>query len=177
MSWHVLKLDLNSARWMPKLVSIDAQSYPALKSPLVHCKTIDPFSTTSSESQESYLTTGMLPYKHSSFFSPTHGSIMLPPRQPRVFARLARWQLSWYHLNIQNWIKLPSIKEIPEDYCNFSALLFMLDKSFSNMKFKPSWFVYFKSLKWFNSSYYVTESYLNVWSFPWVMHSINSPLG
>ena len=30
MSWHVLKLDLNSARWMPKLVSIDAQSYPAL---------------------------------------------------------------------------------------------------------------------------------------------------
>ena len=32
MSWHVLKLDLNSARWMPKLVSIDAQSYPALTS-------------------------------------------------------------------------------------------------------------------------------------------------
>ena len=32
MSWHVLKLDLNSARWMPKLVSIDAQSYPALMS-------------------------------------------------------------------------------------------------------------------------------------------------
>ena len=50
-------------------------------------------STTSSESQESYLTTGTLPYKHSSFFPPTHGSIMLPPRQPRVFARLARWQL------------------------------------------------------------------------------------
>ena len=32
MSWHVLKLDLNSARWMPKLVSIDAQSYAALTS-------------------------------------------------------------------------------------------------------------------------------------------------
>ena len=32
MSWHVLKLDLNSARWTPKLVSIDAQSYPALTS-------------------------------------------------------------------------------------------------------------------------------------------------
>ena len=60
--------------------------------PLVSCKTIDPFSTTSSESQESYLTTGMLPYKHSRFFPHTHGSIMLPPRQPRVFARLARWQ-------------------------------------------------------------------------------------
>ena len=32
MSWHVLKLDLNSARWMPKLVRIDAQSYLALRS-------------------------------------------------------------------------------------------------------------------------------------------------
>ena len=32
MSRHVLKLDLNSARWMPKLVSIDAQSYVALTS-------------------------------------------------------------------------------------------------------------------------------------------------
>ena len=62
--------------------------------PLVRCKTIDPSSTTSSESQESYLTTGMLPYKHSSFFPPSHGSIMLTPRQPRVFARLARWQLT-----------------------------------------------------------------------------------
>ena len=37
--------------------------------PLVHCKTIDPFSSTPSESQECYLRTGMLPYKHSSFFS------------------------------------------------------------------------------------------------------------
>ena len=35
---------------------------------LVRCKTIDLFSTTSLESQESDLTTGMLPYKHSSFF-------------------------------------------------------------------------------------------------------------
>ena len=58
---------------MPKLASIDAQSYAVLTSqslratPLVHCKTFDPFSTTSSESQESYLTAGMLPYKHSSF--------------------------------------------------------------------------------------------------------------
>ena len=32
MSWHVLKLDLSSARWMPKLVSIDTQSYPGLTS-------------------------------------------------------------------------------------------------------------------------------------------------
>ena len=33
MSWHVLKLDLNSAWWMPKLVvNMDAQSYPALTS-------------------------------------------------------------------------------------------------------------------------------------------------
>ena len=39
---------------------------------------------------------GILPYnrKHSSFFPPTHGSIILPPRQPRVFSRLARWQLT-----------------------------------------------------------------------------------
>ena len=43
---------------------------------------------------------GMLPYKHSSraleiftaYTVLSHGSIMLPPRQPRVFARLARWQ-------------------------------------------------------------------------------------
>ena len=97
MSWHVLKLDLNSAQWMPKLMSIDAQRYPALTSQSLRA-TIGalqdnwPLSTTSSESQESYLTTGMLPYNHSSFFPPTHGSIMLPPRQPRVFARLARWQ-------------------------------------------------------------------------------------
>ena len=57
---------------------------------------LTPFSTTSSESQESYLTTGMLPYKHSSFFPPSHGSVMLPPLQPRVFARLARWQSTLY---------------------------------------------------------------------------------
>ena len=80
MSWHVLKLDLNSARWMPKLVSIDSQSYAALTSQSLRA-TIGPlqeiysFSTTSSEFQESYLTTGMLPYKHSSFFPPSHGSI------------------------------------------------------------------------------------------------------
>ena len=57
-------------------------------------------STTSLESRESYLTAGMLPYKHSSraleiftaYTVLSHGSIMLPPRQPRVFARLARWQ-------------------------------------------------------------------------------------
>ena len=58
---------------------------------LVRCKTIDLFSTTSLESQESYLTTGKLPYKHSSelFSVLSHGSKTLPPRQPRVFARLA----------------------------------------------------------------------------------------
>ena len=31
MSLNVLKLDLNSARWMRKLVSIDAQSYAAFQ--------------------------------------------------------------------------------------------------------------------------------------------------
>ena len=47
------------------------------------------------------LHSGMLPYKHASrsleIFSAktvlSHGSIMLPPHQPRVFARLTRWQL------------------------------------------------------------------------------------
>ena len=41
MSWHVLKLDLNSARWMAKLVSIDTQSYPSLTSQFLHA-TIGP---------------------------------------------------------------------------------------------------------------------------------------
>ena len=44
---------------------------------------------------------GILPYKHVSrlleIFSActelSHGSIMLPPHQPCVFARLARWQI------------------------------------------------------------------------------------
>ena len=40
---------------------------------------------------------GILPYKSLEIFSActvlSHGSIMLPPHQPRVFARLARWQL------------------------------------------------------------------------------------
>lgn len=52
-------------------------------------------------------------------------------------------KLSWYHLNTLNWIKLPSIKEIQEDYCNFTSRLFMLVKSLSNVKFKPSWSLYF----------------------------------
>ena len=50
------------------------------------------------------LHSGMLPYEHASrsleIFSAntvlSHGSIMLPPHQPRVFARLARWQLLIY---------------------------------------------------------------------------------
>ena len=37
--------------------------------------------------QECYLT------NPRAFFPATHGSVMLPPRQPRVFAQLARWQL------------------------------------------------------------------------------------
>ena len=69
-------------------MSIDAQSYPALTSQsLGATKTIDPFSTTSSESQECYLTNTL------AFFPPLYDSIMLPPHQPRLFARLARWQL------------------------------------------------------------------------------------
>ena len=48
---------------------------------LVRCKTIDLFSTTSLESQESY--------SIELFSVLLHGSKTLPPRQPRVFARLA----------------------------------------------------------------------------------------
>ena len=80
---------------------------------LVRRKTIDLVSTTSLESQESYLTTGMLPYKHSSFFPPalSHGSIMLLPRQPRIFARLARWQswkLQFPRLLLIDWLQCMS---------------------------------------------------------------------
>ena len=62
----VLKLDLNSARWMPKLVSIDDQRYAALTLQSLRV-TIGPLqaSTTSLESQESYLTAGMLPYNRN----------------------------------------------------------------------------------------------------------------
>ena len=77
--------------------------------PLVRCKTIELLFPTSMESQESYLTTGMLPYKHSRFFRNTHGSIMLPPRQPRVFARLGslaiiilKYSLSFINLTVWN---------------------------------------------------------------------------
>ena len=70
---------------MPKLVSIDDQRYAALTLQSLRV-TIGPLqaSTTSLESQESYLTAAVL----------SHGSIMLPPRQPHVFARLAHWQLT-----------------------------------------------------------------------------------
>ena len=62
----VLKPDLSSARWMPKLVSIDDQRYAALTLQSLRV-TIGPLqaSITSSESQESYLTAGMLPYNRN----------------------------------------------------------------------------------------------------------------
>ena len=74
MSWNVLKLDLNSARWMPKLVSIDAQSYAAspsqsLRATIGPLQDNCPFSTTSSESQETYLTTGNLTLQALDLFS------------------------------------------------------------------------------------------------------------
>ena len=112
---------------MPKLVSIDDQRYAALTLQSLRVM-FGPLqaSTTSLESQESYLTAGMLPYNRNvtlqTFLSSTRDfyrlhstfarlynaaaspasrlrsagslAIMLPPRQPRVFARLARWQLS-----------------------------------------------------------------------------------
>ena len=60
--------------------------------PLVRCKT-KPIHITSLESQESYLTDILQSLEiFSACTILSHGSIMLPPRQPRVFARLARWQ-------------------------------------------------------------------------------------
>ena len=106
MSWHVLKIDLNSARWMPKLVSIDAQSYAALTSQSLRAA-IGPLQDNWSLFHYVIGISGILPYNrnvtwhHSRFFPPSHGSIMLPPRQPHVFARLARWQ--WIILTGPNW--------------------------------------------------------------------------
>ena len=48
MYFQGLKLDFNSTRWMPNLVSLDVQSYAALKS----------------ETETTYLTNRMLHYKH-----------------------------------------------------------------------------------------------------------------
>ena len=86
------------------------------------CKPIDLFSTTSLESQESYLTSGMLPYNHSSrsleiftaYTVLSHGSIMLPPRQPRVFARLARVfaRLARVFARLARW-QLPDVFRMP----------------------------------------------------------------
>ena len=85
---------------MPKLVSIDSQSYAALTSQSLRA-TIGPLRDNCSLHYVIGISE-ILPYnrnvtlEHSSFFPPTHGSIMLPPRQPRVSARLARWQIVSY---------------------------------------------------------------------------------
>ena len=51
------------------------------------------------------LHSGILPYKSLEIFSActvlSHGSIMLQPHQPRVFARLARWQLSLCFMRLE----------------------------------------------------------------------------
>ena len=64
MSWHVLKLDLNSARWMPKLVSIDAQSYPALTSQSLRA-TIGPLQDNGPLSHYVIGISGILPYNRN----------------------------------------------------------------------------------------------------------------
>ena len=97
ISWHVLKLDLNAARWMPKLVSVDAQSHPALTSQSWRT-TIGPLQDNWPLFHHVIGISGILPYNRNvtlqtlELFPPSHGSIMLPPREPRVFARLACWQ-------------------------------------------------------------------------------------
>ena len=64
MSWHVLKLDLNSARWMPKLVSIDAQSYLALTSQSLRA-TIGPLQDNGPLSHYVIGISGILPYNRN----------------------------------------------------------------------------------------------------------------
>ena len=62
---------------------------------LVRCKTIDLLFPTSLESQECYLTTGMLPYKHSRFFSAIRTALQCC-RLASLASSLgwARWQLN-----------------------------------------------------------------------------------
>ena len=64
MSWHILKLDLNSARWIAKLVSIDAQSYPALTSQSMHA-TIGPLQDNWSLFRYVIGISGILPYNRN----------------------------------------------------------------------------------------------------------------
>ena len=94
MSSNVLKLDLNSARWIPKLVSIRCSELSGLDvgiSARYHWSVARQLTSYSLRhwnlrnltlQQECYLR------NTRDFFRNTHGSIMLPPRQPRVFARL-----------------------------------------------------------------------------------------
>ena len=93
-------LDKCQSWWVSTLRATRPWRHNLCMLPLVRCKTIDPFSTASSETQESYLTTGMLPYKLLSFFPPTNSSIMLPPHQPRLFAQLARWQWGMPYVDV-----------------------------------------------------------------------------
>ena len=93
MSSNLISAPLNE--W---LVSIDTQSYAALTSQSL-CATIGPlqanrplFHYVTGISRESYLTTGCyrtsISLDHSRFFPPAQyfRMIILPPRQPRVFA-------------------------------------------------------------------------------------------
>ena len=65
----VLKLDLNSARWMPKLVSIDAQSYPALTSPSLRA-TIGPLQDNGPLIHFVIGISGILPYNRNVNLGP-----------------------------------------------------------------------------------------------------------
>ena len=84
-----------SAAWTIPITRAWCHTLWALR--LVHCETTDLFSTTSLESQELILPNKNLSLSLEILSACTvlsHGSIMLPPRRPRVFARLARWQKS-----------------------------------------------------------------------------------
>ena len=102
MSWHVLKLDLNSARWIAKLVSIDAQSYPALTSQSMHA-TIGPLQDNSSLFHYVIGISGILPYNRNltlqtlELFS-AYAQLFYGAASPALLLRSAV-SLA----NIQNW--------------------------------------------------------------------------
>ena len=104
---------------------------------------------------------GILPYKLLEIFSAStvllHGSIMLPPHQPRVFARLARWQMVHNILDTNKILYKTKKKQQPDCcYCHgtdqMPLHLFVecsIAKLFCN-----------KFTNWYNTISYVQETLL-----------------
>ena len=117
-----LKLGLNSARWMLACVAAERVTkspdytggFVCLRRRLDECQSWWASTLVTISARYDWFVgqltpfhyvigiSGILPYNRNvtwqsfELFSVlSHGSIMLPPRQPRVFARLARWQLDY----------------------------------------------------------------------------------